>query len=80
MLFKFLEELIKNLEITTENEILSNLSEIEKTSSIELKSGDIVFCCNFVDFDHLFLCKGSKNSTKPDNFNVIVDSSKLKGK
>lgn len=80
-MYYFLEELIQKSENTTENEIiLSNMSETEIISSTELKSGDIVFCCNFEDFDHIYLCKGSKNNTKLEIRNVFTDSSKLKGK
>uniref|UniRef100_A0A2S2R425 Tudor domain-containing protein n=2 Tax=Sipha flava TaxID=143950 RepID=A0A2S2R425_9HEMI len=57
--------------------MLINLPEPESVTNIELKNGDIVFCCNFEDFNHIYLCKSSKN-TIPQNNNFIIDASKIK--
>lgn len=45
----------------------------------EFKSGDIVFCCHFEDFNHIYLCKSSNNNVIPENINLI-DSLKKEGK
>lgn len=73
--------MIQKLENSNENKImLSNLSNTELMSNIEIESGDVVFCSNFEDFDHLYLCKGFKNDTILNHFNLIMDSSNVKGK
>lgn len=59
--------------------MLINLSELEKMSYTELKCGDVVFCCHFEDFNHIYICKSYKN-TVPENYYLIIDSSKEKGK
>lgn len=45
-------------------------------SNIELRNNDMVFCTHFEDFNHLYLCKGSKNSTILENYSVIINSTK----
>lgn len=60
----------------TKNDTMS-ISDIEL---IELKNGDTVFCSYFKDFNQVYVCKESKNNSIPVNMNLIVDSSKLKGK
>jgi hypothetical protein len=73
--FEFTEEpVLKSWNET----MLINLPEPESVTNIELKNGDIVFCCNFEDFNHIYLCKSSKN-TIPQNNNFIIDASKIKG-
>lgn len=60
----------------TEKEVNSFRPEI--ISSTELQNGDVVFCCNFEDFSHVYLCKSSKNN-KPENYKLIIDSSEIIG-
>lgn len=60
--------------------MLINSSELDKIpSNTELKSGDVVFCSHFEDFNHIYLCKSSKNAI-PENYCLVIDSSKEKGK
>lgn len=54
--------------------MLISSPEPEIIPNIELRTGDIVFCTHFEDFDHLYLCKCSKNNTKPENFSLIINS------
>lgn len=58
---------------------MENPFESEVISSIELKSGDIVFCCHFEDFNNMYLCKSSTDNVGPENFKVIIDFSKVAG-
>lgn len=55
-----------------------NAPEPELITNIELKNGDIVFCTYFENFNHLYLCKSTKN-TMPEISNFIIDASKVKG-
>ncbi|XP_029347622.1 uncharacterized protein LOC100166817 isoform X3 [Acyrthosiphon pisum] len=71
------EESIQKPQNTIENEtVLINSPELEVIYNIELRTGDTVFCTHFEDFNHLYLCKGSKNNTIPDNYSVITNSKK----
>jgi len=74
------EESIDKSVIENDNvlKIPPKLKTIEIISSINFKNGDIVFCTNFEDFNHVYLCKSSKNGT-PENNCVIIDSSKVTG-
>jgi len=56
-----------------------NSPELDIISNIELKAGDIVFCTHFEDFNHLYLCKCSKNNIIPDNYSVIINAIKTNG-
>lgn len=77
--FLFVEESIqKSLNIIENETILINSPELV-ISNIELRTGDTVFCTHFEDFNHLYLCKGSKNNTIPDNYSVIINSEKRNG-
>ncbi|XP_022168298.1 uncharacterized protein LOC111032328 isoform X2 [Myzus persicae] len=86
-LYKILEESIDTKEesiekphSTTKNKTeLIYSPELEVISDIELRTGDTVFCTHFEDFNHLYLCKGSKNNTIPDNFSVIINSNMENG-
>lgn len=60
--------------------MLINSSELEVIKNIELRSGDTVFCTHFEDFNHLYLCKCSKNNTIPDNYSMIINSKMINGK
>ncbi|KAL4141977.1 hypothetical protein QTP88_004511 [Uroleucon formosanum] len=69
------ESIQKSLNIIENETILINSPELV-ISNIELRTGDTVFCTHFEDFNHLYLCKGSKNNTIPDNYSVIINSEK----
>lgn len=74
--FGFIEEPVLKLV----NETVINSPELELITNNELKNGDIVFCCYFEDFNHIYLCKSSSSkSIMPDNKNFIIDASKVKG-
>lgn len=73
------EKCLQKSQNMTENEtILISSPELEIVSNIELTTGDTVFCTHFEDFNHLYLCKGSKNSTIPENYSVIINSKMAK--
>jgi len=76
----FAEESIKKEQNFTKNEtLLINSPEPEIISNIELRTGDTVFCSHFEDFNHLYLCKSSKNNTIPENYSMMIDSKLAKG-
>ncbi|XP_050441642.1 uncharacterized protein LOC126846351 isoform X4 [Adelges cooleyi] len=45
----------------------------------ELNNDDIVYCSHFEDFNNLYICKGSWKTEIPNNYDVMIDSSKPQG-
>ncbi|XP_026818102.1 uncharacterized protein LOC113557019 isoform X2 [Rhopalosiphum maidis] len=72
------EESIKKEQNNTKNETLLISSPKPEIIYIELRTGDTVFCSHFEDFNHLYLCKSSKNNTIPENYSMMIDSKMAK--